>query len=137
MNHLVRGDRVMNRLRQMVPDVVTGANESDMSHFVDVIDKASLPRGAIALTDKGYVSKANREALKARGLRDGIMHKASKGMRLTEEQREKNLSISRFRYRVERTFGSMRLWFKSGIARYVGLAKTTAQHLMEALAYNL
>ncbi len=48
-----------------------------MSHFVDVIDKASLPRGAIVLADKGYASKANREALKARGLRDGIMHKVS------------------------------------------------------------
>ncbi|MDK7763771.1 IS5/IS1182 family transposase, partial [Prevotella bivia] len=28
-------------------------------------------------------------------------------------------------------------WFRGGTARYVGLAKTHAQHIMEAVAYNL
>ncbi|MDD7273725.1 MAG: transposase, partial [Prevotellaceae bacterium] len=41
------------------------------------------------------------------------------------------------RYRVERTFGSIHRWFGGGTARYVGLAKTHAQHIMEAVAYNL
>ena len=41
------------------------------------------------------------------------------------------------RYVVERTFGSMRRWFGAGVARYVGLEKTHAQHVMEAIAYNL
>lgn len=39
--------------------------------------------------------------------------------------------------KVERTFGSIHRWFRSGVARYVGLAKTHAQHMMEAMAYNL
>jgi len=38
---------------------------------------------------------------------------------------------------VERTFGSMRRWFRCGVARYIGLAKTHTQHLLEAIAYNL
>ena len=45
--------------------------------------------------------------------------------------------ISKIRYRVERTFGSIHRWFRGGTARYVGLAKTHAQHIMEAVAYNL
>jgi len=31
----------------------------------------------------------------------------------------------------------MRRWFRTGLARYVGLAKTHTQHLLEAIAYNL
>ena len=31
----------------------------------------------------------------------------------------------------------MRQWFHGGTARYVGLAKTHAQHVMEAIAHNL
>jgi hypothetical protein len=31
----------------------------------------------------------------------------------------------------------MRRWFNCGLARYVGLAKTHTQHLLEAIAYNL
>ena len=41
------------------------------------------------------------------------------------------------RYAVERTYASMRRWFGAGVTRYVGLAKTHAQHIMEAIAYNL
>ena len=31
----------------------------------------------------------------------------------------------------------MRRWFRTGRDRYVGLAKTHTQHLLEAIAYNL
>ena len=41
------------------------------------------------------------------------------------------------RYAVERTFGPMHRWFGTGIARYVRLAETYVQHIMEAIAYNL
>jgi len=33
--------------------------------------------------------------------------------------------------------GDMRRWFRTGRDRYVGLAKTHTQHLLEAIAYNL
>ena len=38
---------------------------------------------------------------------------------------------------MERTLGGMKRWFNCGLARYVGLAKTHTQHLLEAIAYNL
>ncbi len=56
---------------------------------------------------------------------------------MTQRQKQVNRGISSVRYRMERAFGSIKRWFGGGIARYVGLAKTHAQHIMEALAYNL
>ena len=65
------------------------------------------------------------------------MHKAHKNRPLTELQKKFNRLISKKRWVVERTFGGMRRWFRTGLARYVGLAKTHTQHLLEAIAYNL
>ena len=63
--------------------------------------------------------------------------KAGKGHSLSERAVALNKAISRTRYKVERTFGSMKRWFGVGKARYVGLEKMHTQHLMEAIAHNL
>jgi len=65
------------------------------------------------------------------------MHKSHKNRPLTELQKKFNRLISKKRWVVERTFGGMRRWFRTGMARYVGLAKTHTRHLLEAIAYNL
>jgi IS5 family transposase len=117
--------------------VTTPANESDMNHLTDVTDKAGLKKGARIKADKGYASAANRKALKDRGFKDSIMHKAVKNKPLTRWQIRFNQIISKTRYKVERTTGSIKRWFNSATARYIGLAKTHTQHLMEAIAYNL
>jgi len=117
--------------------VTTPANESDMHHITDVVDKAGLKKGARIKADKGYASTTNRQALKDRGFKDNIMHKAAKNKPLTIWQMRFNQIISKTRYKVERTAGSMKRWFNAATARYVGLAKTHAQHLLEAIAYNL
>ena len=64
-----------------------------------------------------------------------IGHPAGRGFSAREQQL--NAGISRTRCRIERTFDSMRRWFHGGTARYVGLARTHAQHVMEAIAHNL
>ena len=115
----------------------TSANESDMHYITDVVDKSKLKKGARVKADKGYASAANRQALNERGLKDNIMHKAVKNKPLTAWQIKFNQIISKTRYKVERTAGSMKRWFRAAVARYVGLAKTHTQHLMEAIAYNL
>lgn len=117
--------------------VTTAANESDMKHLIDVVDKSGLNKKAKVKADKGYCSAANRQALKDRELKDNIMHKATKNKPLTFWQNKFNRIISKTRYKVERTAGSMKRWFRAATARYVGLAKTHTQHLMEAMAYNL
>jgi IS5 family transposase len=55
----------------------------------------------------------------------------------TELQKKFNRLISKKRWVVERTFGGMKRWFNCGLARYIGLAKTHTQHILEAIAYNL
>ena len=117
--------------------ITTSANESDMHHITDVTDKAKLKPKARVKADKGYASSENRKALIQKGLKDAIMHKATKNKPLTPWQIKFNQIISKTRYKIERTAGSMKRWFGAGIARYVGLAKTHTQHLMEAIAYNL
>jgi IS5 family transposase len=117
--------------------VTTSASKSDMLHLQDVVDKTGIEAGARVRADKGYCSASNRKYLKDNKLKDGIMHKAEKNKPLTSRQLQFNTIVSKIRYRVERTFGSMNSWFGAGIARYVGRAKTHTQHLLEAMAYNL
>jgi len=117
--------------------VTTAANESDMHHITDVTDKAKLKRKARVKADKGYAWAENRKTLIQKGLKEAIMHKATKNKPLTSWQIKFNQIISKTRYKIERTAGSMKRWFGAGIARYIGLAKTHTQHLMEAIAYNL
>ncbi|RME14973.1 MAG: hypothetical protein D6799_06570, partial [Bacteroidetes bacterium] len=50
---------------------------------------------------------------------------------------KRNKVISKVRYVVERTFGSIKLWFGGMKTRYKGLSKVHFQHLMEAIGYNL
>ena len=115
----------------------TAANESDMNYLEQVVAQAQLPPGIRVLADKGYCSKKNRDGLQKNGYKDGIMHKGVRGKAIHQHQQKFNKIVSKTRYKIERTFGSIKRWFKTGIARYVGLAKTHSQHIMEAIAYNL
>jgi IS5 family transposase len=117
--------------------ITTAANESDIVHLEDVVTKARIEKGSRVRADKGYCSAANRDFLKTNGLKDGIMYKAVKNKPLTSHQQKFNKIVSQTRFKVERTFGGITRWFKTGIARYVGKAKTHTQHLIEAMAYNL
>ena len=108
--------------------ITTAANESDIVHLTDVVSKAKLKKGSRVRADKGYSSKSNRDYLKDNQLKDGIMHKAVKNKPLTSHQQTFNKLVSKVRYKIERTFGGTHRWFKTGIARYVGKAKTHTQH---------
>ena len=78
--------------------------------------------------DKGYKSAKNDQILKERNLKNGIMYKKKKGKQLEKWQKKFNKLVSKIPYRIERTFGSIKSWFKSEKARYRGLEKTHAQH---------
>ncbi|MEI7997853.1 MAG: IS5 family transposase [Methylococcaceae bacterium] len=117
--------------------ITTPANESDVVHLIDVVEKASMPAGAFVEADKGYHSQSNKTGLALLKLRSHLMYKAVKGKKLTVRQVSFNKAVSKTRYKIERTFGSMKRWAGAGIARYRGLAKTHTQHLLEAMAHNL
>ncbi len=117
--------------------VTTSANKSDIKYLEDVISIVNPSKGTWIKADKGYQSKDNNNVLTKRKLKNHIMHKAVKGKELSKREQISNKMISKIRYTVERTFGSIRRWFSGGTARYVGLEKMHTQHLMEAIAYNL
>ncbi len=56
---------------------------------------------------------------------------------MTKWEKRFNKLISKTRFKVERTFGGIKLWFKGGIARYRDMEKMHTQNLMEAICYNL
>lgn len=128
---------VVNQDGLVIAEETTAANESDIRHLAAPLEKADLGQGTPVMADKGYDSAVNRKKLSRMKLKSRIMHKAQKNRRLTGRERTVNRAISKLHYAVERTFGSMHRWFGAGVARYVGLAKTHAQHIMEAIAYNL
>jgi len=115
----------------------TPANRHDSQPFVDLVDKTDFKAGSRIHADKAYCSKKHREALKGRGLKNGIQDKAVKNTPLGLRQLARNSAISKVRFVVERTFGSQQRWFAGKTLRYQGLAKAHAWHVLLAVAYNL
>ena len=115
----------------------TSANVHDGQCIEACLDQVSLPAGSRLLADKGYCSAKNDQLLRQRGLRSGIQRKACRNRPLTVWEKRYNKLIGRSRYKIERVFGSIKRWFGRLEARYVGMAKTHGQHVLEAMAYNL
>ena len=115
----------------------TAANESDVKNLKTALDKVVLKSRTPVFADKGYVSAENNATLIDKKLKNRILSKALKNKPLNELEKQINKKISQTRYKIERTFGSIKRWFKAGIARYVGKAKMHSQHLIQAICYNL
>lgn len=93
--------------------------DHDSKYMEKCLSKVKLPRGSSVLADKGYFGKPNEEMLKKKGLKSKIQTKALKNKPLTYWEKQRNKLISKSRYKVERIFGGIKKWFKSGICRYV------------------
>ena len=115
----------------------TAANCHDSKLLLTLLDKTEIVPGTRVHADKAYCSQKHREALKSRGIKNGIQDKALKNKPLTARQIQRNRLITQARYVVERTFGSQARWFGSKILRYYGRAKAHAWHILQAMAYNL
>lgn len=70
-------------------------------------------------------------------MKNHILKKALKNKPLTKWEKKFNKLVGKTRFKVERTFGGIKLWFRGGIARYRGMEKMHTQNLMEAMCYNL
>lgn len=115
----------------------TAANCHDSKSLLGLLDKANIQSGVRIHADKAYSSQKHRDALKSRGIKNGIQDKAAKNNPLKRRQLKRNRLITKARYVVERTFGSQVRWFNAKTLRYLGLAKAHAWHILLAMAYNL
>lgn len=117
--------------------VTTKASVNEISNLEEVLNSADLPKHIPLKADKGYQSEKNNEIVKQKELKNHILKKAKKNKPLTEWEKKFNKLVGKIRFKVERTFGSIKRWFNGGIARYRGIEKMHTQNLMEALSYNL
>jgi IS5 family transposase len=115
----------------------TTANESDTRHFIPLLKKLKIKKGTRVKTDKGYASKSNKDFLKENDLKSGIQFKAARGRELTAREKQFNKLVSKTRYAIERTFGSIKKWFNGSVAKYKGIKKMDYQHHLEAIAHNI
>jgi IS5 family transposase len=119
--------------------LTTTASKNEIANLEEVLEtvNVALPKGIPLKADKGYQSKKNVAILKKRNLKNHILKKAVKNKPLTKWETRFNKLIGKTRFKVERTFGGIKLWFKGGISRYRGMKKMHTQNLMEAMCYNL
>lgn len=115
----------------------TSANESDIKNLGKTLDTITIKPRTPVYADKGYASEDNDKILADKKLKNRILHKAKKNKPLSAIEKAINKKISQTRYKIERYYGSVKRWFKSDTARYVGKAKTHAQHLLQGICHNL
>ena len=96
-----------------------------------------LPEGTTVYADKGYDSEGNRQHLKEHQLLDDIMRKAHRKYPLSEAQTKRNRYLSKTRYVVEQSFGTLHRKFRYARAAYFGLCKVSAQSHLKAMCLNL
>ena len=113
---------------------VTSANVSEVNEINPLIEDCKSQR---IYADKGYASNQNREILKQNNLKDGLMHKASRGKPLSKWEKIKNKLISKRRYKVEQCFGTIKRKFNFHRASYLQREKVESQFNFKAMCYNL
>ena len=96
------------------------AQDDTLSELLELINR-QLAKGTTVYADKGYDSKENRQHLKEHQLLDGIMRKAHRNRPLTEVQTKRNRYLSKTRYVVEQSFGTLHRKFRYARAAYFGL----------------
>lgn len=114
---------------------ISPANEHECRHFEALLQ--DMAAGTMVYADKGYDSKANRTLLQHKGLSDGIMRKAHRGHSLSGEDKARNRLLSKTRYVVEQSFGTLHRKFRYQRAAYFGLLKVSAQSHLKAICLNL
>ena len=80
-----------------------------------------IAKDTTVYADKGYDSAENRQHLKDHQLLDGIMRKAHRNRPLTENQTKRNRYLSKIRYVIEQSFGTLHRKFRYARAAYFGL----------------
>ena len=93
---------------------------------------------AAVYADRGYESKAHRAALKARGVKDRIMHRRHKHIAaLPHWLQRRNALIARRRAPVEAVFSAMKRLYGKARTRCHSLAANAADLITFATVYNL
>ena len=103
-----------------------------------VADGLIIGDGTAVYADKAYEKKERRAALKARGVKDRIQHRANKHQKtLSRWKTLRNRLIGKIRGAVERTFSQLKARFGFVRMRYRGLKANAFHFDIAAAAFNL
>jgi transposase, IS5 family len=113
--------------------VMTPANVNDTVPADQLIcgDEAAL------YGDQAYTSAPRRADLRARGIKDRMMHRANKHHPLTPRQIRHNTAIGRRRAPVEQVFAKLKRLYGWTRVRYRGLARNAVHLALLCTALNL
>lgn len=87
--------------------------------------------------DRAYDKRARRKALRRRGIRDRLMHKAQRNTPISAWQKIRNRLIAGIRVNVERTFGTLKRTYAYQRVRYRGLLRNASHLQLLCAAFNL
>ena len=113
---------------------VTPAHVSEVRELEEIM---KTRRDKRLYGDKGYASQGNKDLLRSKGIKNGLMQKAKRNKPLTHWQKVFNRLISKIRYRVEQGFGTLKRKFKLTRASYFTTPKVQGQMALKAIAFNL
>ncbi len=123
-----KGSKLIRRLA-MTPAHV---NESSVADTLICGDEKAV------YADKGYENKERRAALRARGIKDRIMHRSHKNQDgLPHWQQRRNALIAPRRAPVEAIFGSFKRLYGRARVRYCDFRRNLADFYRLATVYNL
>ena len=114
----------------------TAATCHDSKPLPPLLDKTEIESGTRIHADKAYCSQKHRDALKSRGIKNGIQDRAMKNKPLTLRQLQRNHLITKVRYVVERTFGSQVRWLAVNSA-LLWSSQSACLSYLTSLAYSL
>lgn len=113
---------------------VTPGNKSEMKELEHILPAV---KGKRLYGDKGFASKENRLRTRSCKIKSGIMYKAQKHLALTYWQKKFNKMVSKVRYVVEQSFGTLKRRFMCSRSSYMSLEKVRGQFTLKSICYNL
>lgn len=112
----------------------TTAKEHDSKR----IDELTTHERTAVIADSAYSDRARRDALRARGVVDGIIYKRNRGQaELRAWQRRWNMAVSRVRAKVEHPFGMMKQQLGHRRVRYRGRERNEFDFALLLAACNI
>lgn len=111
----------------------TAGNVHDSQVFTELLsgDEAKV------FADSAYASEKTNAWLSEKNIGNGVLERAYRNKKLTDEQKQRNKMLSRTRYIIERFFGIAKLHYGMTKARYLGLARNKMRVAMICMAQNI
>lgn len=113
---------------------VESANVSEVTYLPKMLRQLKQKE---IYADKGYYSQANHELLKTEHRKNRVMKKATRGQELSFWEKHFNKLISKKRYIIEQTFGTLKRRFKMTRASYITRLKVEGQLYLKSICFNL